>query len=833
MQDLFHRATELPTGGQRAFLERECGGDASLLADVLGMLDEDTRRESLVDAQLGAVAHHVLGAGAADVPDRMFGPYRPVRLLGEGGMGVVFLAERADLGSIVALKILRDAWLSPARRERFEAEQRTLAQFDHPSIARLLDAGALPDGTPWIAMEYVDGVPLTRHCEARRSTVEERLRLFREVCEAVRHAHRHAVIHRDLKPSNILVRLDDTIKLLDFGIAKSLQDLAAEADRTRTAWRMVTPAYAAPEQIQGGPLGVYTDVYALGVILHELLAGGLPAGEPPSAAGRKRGIPRAPGRSGWADLDVLVQTALREDPSRRYATVDALIRDVDHYLAGEPLEARPDSLGYRAAKFAGRHRAALILAGAVFAAVVGLVAFYGARLSGARNEAVAEAERAQRIQRFMLSLFQGGEEEAAPPDSLRVVTLLDRGLAQARLLDSDPATQAELFQTLGEIQMHLGRFADADSLLSAALERRRLLLGTEHPDVAAALVALGLLRVAQADYDEAERLVREGLDITRRTRPRTHPAVARALVALGEVQVSRGQYDDAIAILDEAMALRDADAPEDLDLAMAFHELANVHFYAGHYAESDSLNRRVLDISRRLLGDRHPSLADNLVNLGAIRSQLGQHEEAERWFREALDITRSWYGDEHPKAATNRTMLARSLVSQERLDEAVGELEQALGVLERTLGPVHPRVASALNELGRIALQRRNLDAAERHFRGMVEIYRAVHGEEHDVLGVALSNLASVHMAREQWSRAEPLLREAAALFARTLSDNHVNLGISRIKLGRTLLRQGRFAEAAKETGAGRDILVAAGDSTSSWVVAAGADLAEIRERGD
>jgi serine/threonine-protein kinase len=831
MQDLFHRATELPTGGQRSFLEGECGNDAVLLADVLGMLDEDAR-ETLVDSELGAVARRVLADGAPEVPAREFGPYRPVRLLGEGGMGVVFLAERADLGSVVALKILRDAWLSPARRERFETEQRMLAQFDHPSIARLLDAGTLPDGTPWIAMEYVDGVPLTEHCEVHRCSVDERLRLFRDVCEAVRHAHRHAVIHRDLKPSNILVRTDGTIKLLDFGIAKSLDSLQGDGDRTRTAWRLVTPAYAAPEQITGGPLGVYTDVYALGVILHQLLTGSLPAGQPPSTAGRARGMPRSPGKSAWADLDVLCLTALREDRERRYATVDALIRDVDHYLAGEPLEARPDSFGYRTAKFVRRHRAALSVTAAVFATVVALVAFYGARLSGARNAAVAEAERAQRIQRFMLSLFEGGEEEAAPPDSLRVVTLLDRGWQEARMLDAEPAVQADLFQSLGEIQVQLGRFDQADSLLKAALERQRALHGPAHPDVARSLVALGSLRVGQAEYDEAERLVREGLELCRRTLPRDHPDVVGSMVALGEVLVARGRYDEAISTLDEAMMLRGTDDPENLDLAFALHELANAHFYSGDYAESDSLNLRVLAISKRLLGERHPSVADNLINLGASRFQVGQYVEAERWFREALDITRSWYGDEHPKAASNRTMLGRALVAQERLGEAVVELEQALAVLEHAHGTVHPRVASALNELGNVALRQRRLDDAEGCFRRMVEIYRAVYGEDHDLVGVALSNLGSVCMAREEWGRAEGLLREAVAVLSKALAEGHVNTAIARIKLGRTLLRQGRLAEAAKETGGGHDILVALGDSTSSWVVAARRDLAEIRERG-
>src|SRR5688500_18568620 len=252
-------------------------------------------------------------------------------------MGVVYLAERADLGSVAAIKVLRDAWLSPARRERFAAEQRTLAQLNHPSIARLYDADTLPDGTPWFVMEYVEGVPLTAYCETHASTVADRLRLFRDVCTAVLHAHRHAIIHRDLKPSNILVSEDAKVKLLDFGIAKQLESL--DADQTRTGLRAMTPAYAAPEQVRAGRLGIHTDVYSLGVVLYELLSGRLPFDladktpseveriiveqepERPSAAARRTpalpvGTTRAhsASRPQWADLDVLCLTAMHKDP---------------------------------------------------------------------------------------------------------------------------------------------------------------------------------------------------------------------------------------------------------------------------------------------------------------------------------------------------------------------------------------------------------------------------------------------------------------------------------------------------------------------------------------
>jgi len=277
IQNLFHDAADLPKAEQRRFLESACGSDDVLLADVLALLEEDARSSSLLERDVAHVAHEILNAEAPQPASlREFGNYKIRHVLGEGGMGVVYLAERADLGSLVAIKLLRDAWLSPARRERFAIEQRTLAQLNHPSIARLYDAGILADGTPWFVMEFVDGLPLTEYCRQRDCSIDQRLRLFHAVCEAVLYAHQHAVIHRDLKPSNILVKNDGSVRLLDFGIAKQMETSGAEAEQTRTVLRLLTPAYAAPEQIHGGRVGIQTDVYSLGVILYEMLTEKLP-----------------------------------------------------------------------------------------------------------------------------------------------------------------------------------------------------------------------------------------------------------------------------------------------------------------------------------------------------------------------------------------------------------------------------------------------------------------------------------------------------------------------------------------------------------------------------
>lgn len=393
VQAVFHRAAELDASARAPFLEESCGDDSALAADVQRMLDQDGNA-SLLDRDVTEIAGDLLG-GALSSSFHESSPYRIRRMLGEGGMGVVYLAERKDLGNLVAIKILRDGWLSPERRSRFAAEQRTLAQLNHPSIARLYDASTLPDGTPWFVMEYVDGIPLTRYCKTR--PLEERLKLFRMVCEGVEYAHQHGVIHRDLKPSNILVKQDGSVRLLDFGIAKPIDNFGDPKHGTLTGLRLMTPAYASPEQIRGEKVGIQTDVYSLGVILYELLAGRLPVDlsnrtpaemekivaeqerERPSAAVRRMTPPGVSGarvtlaqKSDWADLDVLCMTAMHPDVQRRYRSAGAIVRDIDHYTKREPLEARPDSLVYRAGKFVRRHRPAVVAGALACVAVTAL-----------------------------------------------------------------------------------------------------------------------------------------------------------------------------------------------------------------------------------------------------------------------------------------------------------------------------------------------------------------------------------------------------------------------------------------------------------------------------
>jgi serine/threonine-protein kinase len=841
VQELFHAVADIPPDARTAVLAERCRDDPTLADDVLALVATEQSR-SVLDRGVGDAAQMLLDT--EHLPRGPFGPYRLVGRLGEGGMGSVFRAVRDDIGGVAAIKVLRDATLSPARRERFVAEERTLARLNHSSIAALYDAGVLGDGTPWFAMEVVEGWSLTEYCRRTKAPLVERLRLFRSVCEAVQHAHRHLVIHRDLKPSNIHVRDDGSVKLLDFGIAKPLEALGDSHDRTRTGLLMLTPAYAAPEQFRGEAVGTYTDIYALGVVLYELLCDHVPydlsdktpgaaealvlGGEPdrPSVVtARAEAAPVVATRAQWSDLDVLCFKAMHKDPQRRYQSVDALMRDVDRFVAHQPLEARPDAWGYRARKFLRRHRARVVTTAVVAVGGLTLVTYSAVGVARARDAALAEAARTQRVQGFLLNLFQGGDEEVGPAESLRVVTLIDRGVQEARSLGAEPIIQAELFHTLGDVYRQLGRLERADTLLRAALTQRQRTLGPDHPDVAQTVIAMSALETLRAAYDSAEALARTGLAASRRAYAEDHPQVALATDALGRVLEEKGDYAGAIAVYEEAVRLRSRSGEVTPELATSLTGLANNQFYLGNYAAADTLNRRALAMSRQLYGEQHPNVANDLINLGAVQFEQGDYVRAESLYRAALPITEGWYGPNHHATAANLTMLGRALRLQQKHDDAYSLVARALAIQERVHGPVHPRVASALNELGVIANMRERYAEAESISSRVVDIYRATYGDNHYYVGIGIANLASVYLARGDNARAERGFRDALAIYAKTLPADHSNVGIGEVKLGRSLLRQRRFSEAIEASTRGYDILTKQG-SGLSWLKNARADLA-------
>jgi eukaryotic-like serine/threonine-protein kinase len=793
LRELFAAALETDEAGRAALL-REHGKLAPLVEE---MLAADAAGHALLDGGAAEMAGELLEQAGGP---RMCGPYELREVMGEGGSGVVYRGWRADLGAFAAIKLLRDAWVSPERRERFAREQRTLAPLQHPGIVKLLDAGLTADGTPWFAMELVEGTPLTRYAEEAGLGLEGRLRMFGQVCAAVQYAHEAAILHRDLKPSNILIDRTGAPRLLDFGIARQLDGTGAEV--TRPEMRMMTPAYAAPEQKRGEALGIYTDVYALGVILRELVA------------------ETAAGKTARTELEAICGKAAHAEPGQRYRSVDGLARDVVRYLAGEALEARPDTAWYRTGRFLRRHRGK-VAALAVLAAAAGASgAYFTWQLRVSRDAAVAAALRAQRIQGFLTTLLEGGDAEAGPARGLTVETLIERGVREAGLLAHEPGVQGEVLETLGRMTAKLGRHEAAAKLLEQAVEKNR---GGARE--IGSLSALAQVKGELGEFDAAQGLAERAVaEAVRRLRDDDDLRIG-ASETLGGVLTERGKYKEAVATLRPALARREASG-EPAAIAAAATALASAHFYAGELDESRELNLRALAARKQAHGERHPLVADCWLNLGAIEFERGRYGEAERYYRQVLEVKREWYGARHPATASAQTMLGRALVYQDRHGEARVLLEEALATQRAVFGGDHPNVASALNDLGNIFVGEGKYAEADRSYGQMEEIYRRTRGDGHYLVATAMSNRANVRLRMGDAAGAERILRDVIGRYTRALSAEHPNTAIARIRLGRALLRQKRYRETIAESGGGYELLGKQAKAPVSWLQGARQDLA-------
>ena len=796
----FDQVVDLPRADQRAAVEALLPGQPALWGEVLELLAEDSRNDSILEGGLEPLAAALEGGPA--LVGREIGPYLLMRLLGEGGMGIVYLAERADTGQTVAIKLLRDAWISPGRRERFRAEERALSKLQHVGIARLYDAGTLVDGTPWFAMEYVAGVPVTQYWSEHRGTPAECLRLFKKICEAVLYAHGRAIIHRDLKPSNIYVTADGEVKLLDFGIAKQM-DTVGE-DQTQTGMRLMTPSYCAPEQRTGGDIGVFTDVYALGILLYELLTGRLPEQVGDAHEGLRFARPSklisdlangqsvSLSRSERGDLDVLCLTACNALPADRYATVGGLLHDVNSYLEGKVLIARPDSFFYALGKFCRRQRRPLEAMAAALLFFAGVAILFTLRLAEARATAVDEAKRANLMQQFTTNLFSGGDLDAGPARDLRVLPILDRGRQEAMSLNGNRGIQADMNQVLGRIYLKLGKMDAAGELLTSVMqERRESTTLTGRKEYAESLVDLAELRCVEGQTSEAEKLVRDGLAREAQVGGSNN---SHALFVLGSVLTKQGRYDEARKVLANALA-KSGSAPTSEQVGI-LTRMGDVEFYEGRYAQADAINRRGLALAEKTVGPGHPMVAELLVTLAQTAQNRGELAEAEKNYRGAVAIDERWYGSEHPATAANLTALANLLTSEKKYDEADAALKLALRIDRSIYGPVHSSVATALNNLGTLNFTRDRDNEAEANFREALEIWTKLYGGQHQFAGVAYANLAGVAMHRKDYENAEVMCRKAIEIYLSTLPDDHLNIAIARVKLGRALIHQGRLLEA-------------------------------------
>ena len=830
LHQLFTAAVAVEGEERERLLQEQARVDAELVAHARALLDADAH-PGVMDAvapQVASVARMLTDS----TPSRI-GAYRVVGELGRGGMGVVYLGERADgeFQHQVAIKLIDTSDADDPRHQRFRTERQILAGLIHPSIARLLDGGVTEDGRPYLVMECVDGVPITKYCDDQRLDVRARLQLFADVCEAVQHAHQNLVIHRDLKPSNILVSTDGRVHLLDFGIAKLINPAlsAAPSPQTRFESRMMTPEYASPEQVRAESLTTASDIYSLGVLLYELLTGyrpyrlttGSPVqvaaavceqdperpsvratltprgdGEPtPETAAQRRGT--SPDRLAHllaADLDGIVLMAMRKEPGRRYASADMLRQDVHRFLAGLPVLAHRGSRRYRAQKFLRRHRVEAAAAAIVVAALLtGLSAAItqGRRATRERDRAAQALAESDGVTNFLLELFRSGSPGEAPPAHLSALDLLQRGAARADELADQPVVYARLLDVVGQMSLHLGRLDEAQRRLEQAVAIRRAALGSTSLDLAGSLIHLSWVHRTRNEHPAARKLVSEALDIRRRVLPANHPDVADALYESGWLSSGVEQerlYRQALAILTET----DGNGERRITL---FQALATNLRRQGRLADAVATGREALTVANSSFGAEHHLSGAAMIHLADHVWDVEQNVvEAERLYRRGLELITRQFGDNSVRLIHGLNSLAE-LMGERGNTEAEVLYRRALNISQSATGPEHPRVADQLQRLARELARQGRLAEAETLARQSLDLTIRTVGPRHQAVStVRLPVLASILDRQRRYDEAD---RIYASAFEQTPPG--VLAGEMRRDYGLMLLRRGDYARAERQ----------------------------------
>lgn len=834
--ELFDEWLDLDGAEFEAKLASLRAADAALAADIErlraadaadGPLDRGMAHiaPTLVDAigsDAAPVAAPTLAAGA------QVGPFRLVGLLGRGGMGDVYRAERVGTGytQVVALKLLRPGAESEDMLRRFVQERRILAQLAHPGIARLIDGGMGAEGRPWLAMELVEGEPIVDYARRHALGLRARIALAIAVCEALDYAHRRLVVHRDLKPSNVLVGSDGAPRLLDFGIAKLLDESEGDV-RTGTGVRLLSPAYAAPEQLAGEPAGIATDVHALGLLLYELFTGELPQGrrtktlsalsatielapERPSACRRRAagGDTSIVARSLEGDLDTIVLKALAHAPDRRYRSAAALADDLRRHVEGRPIAARPDTLGYRLGKFVRRHRGGVAVAlASVVAIVVALVLALWqagvARSEAARatREAAAAQEsalRTKRVKDFMMATFAQADPFRNRPSGPQTLgEAVDDALARVdRDLGDDPRLQVDLLDDFGEVRSGQGRLDEAEALFRRALALAEATYGPDHPAVAESLVNLVSIEMYRERFLQATGMAQRALAILEKHADTEPLPLVNGLGMMGVIVKTQGQNDKAVEYTARALELQRRYGGADVAmLAAVMHNHGVNLFDAGRSDEAELMLREALAMRERELGADNPTLLYTLETLSMILYDRGKYDDAIAIAERRVALARKAFPGDHAWKAGPLADLGWERTEAGRFDEGIAMLEEAIRIYAALDSP------EVLTPLRFLALAKRRAgDAA-----GALAAIDRAWTECGSNAGLALCNVIRANRAGmlADAGRAQEGLAEAdaalAALRATERLDNDAAQALESRAHALAALGRGADARAAQE----------------------------------
>ncbi len=839
LKALFFELSDMLPAEREVRLRTVANADAALAADLRSLL----AAHDVSDAQFNDVLPQSLGflearREAPTLVGREVGHYLVTRLVGRGGMGAIYEAHRADdeFRKRVAIKTIWRGAESDVVLHRFRTERQILASLQHPHIAALLDGGVTSDGLPYFVMEFVDGAGIDHYCASHRLGVADRVRLVREVCDAVQYAHQNLVVHRDIKPGNVLVTPDGVPKLLDFGIAKLIgTDGAGGHTLTEAGLRPFTITYASPEQLRGQAVSTATDVYSLGVLLFELLTGRPPFAasggtshelmreiteqDPPRLSGACDATamstypdPSRVSRELTGDLDAIVQMALRKEPERRYQSAEQLSLDLRRYLEHQPVVAGPDTWSYRAAKFTRRHRTTVVAAGLLAVSLIGgtVATWRQARAAAQeRDHAQAEARRAdaERDKAQQVTAFLQRTLGSADPSQLgRDVTLrevLDSASVSLTSLASQPSVEGELRRVLGDTYFSLGLYDRAEQQLQRALEVQQGLHGPESREAALVQSALGGVAEARGDMAAAEQIQRAVLVTLRRAGP-ADAAVAAQLDNLSRVRQSLGDLTEAEQLQREALGIRRAIDSTSDDVAASLNNLAVVLGESGRLAPAESLHREALGITQRRHGPSHPLVANAMATLAAILDREGKSASADTLFRATLALRRTLLGAQHPDYAWTAFSYAQFLVDHQRFAEAIPLAREVLALRGQTLPNSHPAVAAALQALGRSLDATGQLADGGRALRESLSLRQAALPPGHWLIATSESLVGEHELRIGNLRAAEPLLVRAYRQLVATRGGSAPPTDAARARLIELYEREGRLQDAARLRGASK-----------------------------
>jgi serine/threonine protein kinase/tetratricopeptide (TPR) repeat protein len=854
VKELLHQAMQLAPEQRAWFLDEACDSDAALRAEVESLLlaGEDVRssflQSPLAEAMDSDTGTDGFGAVGALEEGQVFAQrFQLVRKLGEGGMGQVWLAEQTSpVRRQVALKLIKAGMYDEAVVQRFQAERQSLAIMDHPAIAKVLDAGATPQGQPYFVMEYVPGLPITEYCDQKKLKIRDRLELFIQACEGVQHAHQKAIIHRDLKPPNILVVDVDgkpVPRIIDFGLAKAITPRAeGESLFTQLGHFVGTPGYMSPEQANPGfhegaqDVDTRTDVYSLGVILYVLLAGSQPFDakqrqkqpldewlrklreeEPPSPSARvsadrdastataeARGTePRQLVSLLRGDLDWITMKALEKDRTHRYGSPAELAADIRRYLDHEPVVARPASAGYRLRKYLRRHRVAVSVAAGLMlllAAFSVLQAMQLRRITLERDRANRERDRATRITDFMTGMFKVSDPNQARGNSVTAREILDKASNDMGTgLAKDPEIQSQMMLVMARTYGNLGLYARAQELSKHALDARLILFGPGDPKTLEAMAQLGSMLEREGHYPEAETLERQALEGERRVLGPADPLTLEGMDHLAVVLERQGQYDEAEKLEREVIEVGTRTlGPENDRVLRSTNNLGLMLLHQAQFAAGEQEFRQLVDTGRRVWGPDNPRTLLAMGNLAMAIAWQGRVAEAEPLYRENLAARQRVLGPEHPDTTVAMASLADLLLAEGHLADAEKLLRETVEIRLRTLGPDHLDTLRSESSLANLLLKEGHVHEAEKLQRETLATEMRVVGPRNPLTMMSQSNLAEALNREGRYAEAEKIARATFEVEIRSMGPRFPTTLDALQELGIAMARSGRYAEASK-----------------------------------